>query len=84
MTTTHTALTMALQGMSMGGHESSVGPSGDLHNQSGQTESPEKKESTPEQGEHKPAGTTEQGGVSGTPAVPPSGVTEEHNEHTES
>lgn len=67
-----------------GGHESGVGPSGDLHNQSGQAESPEKKESTPEQGEHKPAGTTEQGGVSGTPTVPPSGVTEENKEHTES
>jgi hypothetical protein len=67
-----------------GGHESGVGPSGDLHNQSGQTESPEKKESTPEQGERTPAGTTEQGGVSGTPAVPPSGVTEENKEHTES
>ena len=67
-----------------GGHESGVGPSGDLHNQSGQTESPEKKESTPEQGEHTPAGTTEQGGVSGTPAVPPSGVNEENKEHTES
>lgn len=67
-----------------GGHETGVGSSGDLHNQSGQTGSPEKKESTPEQGEHTPTGTTEQGGVSGTPAVPPSGVTEENKEHTES
>lgn len=67
-----------------GGHETGVGLSGSPSDTAGQQEPPKKKETGSEHGEHASTGTTEQGDVSGTPTVPPSGVTEEHKEHSES